>query len=187
VPKSTNMKITFQSKGTLYITLLCVLGSFVVMNVPSGTFRHLFILNGDAQFTNWKWYLSLISYVFGHSSIEHLLGNISLLLILGPIIELKYGTKRFVLMSAITALATGILHTLLWDNHLLGCSGLVFMYIVLSTLLNIRNREIPFTFILVVVLYFGMEVLSSWQESQISHFAHLFGGAMGAFWGFYRR
>jgi hypothetical protein len=58
---------------------------------------------------------------------------------------------------------------------------------VLSTLLNIRNREIPFTFILVVVLYFGMEVLSSWQESQISHFANLFCGAMGAFWGFYRR
>ena len=62
-----------------------------------------------------------------------------------------------------------------------------FMYIVLSTLLNIRNREIPFTFILVVVLYFGMEVLSSLKDTQISHFAHLFGGAMGAFWGFYRR
>ena len=111
----------------------------------------------------------------------------SLLLILGPIIELKYGTKRFVFMSLITALITGILHTLLWDNGLLGFSGLVFMYIVLSTLLNIRNREIPFTFILVVVLYFGMEVLSSLKDTQISHFAHLFGGAMGAFWGFYRR
>jgi membrane associated rhomboid family serine protease len=90
-------------------------------------------------------------------------------------------------MSAITALATGLLHTLLWDNHLLGFSGLVFMFIVLSTLLNIRNREIPLTFILVVVLYFGMEILSSLQETQISHFAHLFGGAMGAFWGFNRR
>jgi GlpG protein len=111
----------------------------------------------------------------------------SLLLILGPIIELKYGTQRFLLMSAITALATGLLHTLLWDNHLLGFSGLVFMFIVLSTLLNIRNREIPLTFILVVVLYFGMEILSSLQETQISHFAHLFGGAMGAFWGFNRR
>jgi GlpG protein len=145
------------------------------------------MLNGDAQFTEWEWYISLVAYIFGHSSIEHLLGNMSLLLILGPIIELKYGTKRFVFMSLITALITGILHTLFWDNGLLGFSGLVFMYIVLSTLLNIRNREIPFTFILVVVLYFGMEVLSSLKDTQISHFAHLFGGAMGAFWGFYRR
>jgi membrane associated rhomboid family serine protease len=181
------MKITFQSKGTLYLTLLCVLGSFVVMSMSKTTFAHIFMLNGDAQFTEWEWYVSLISYVFGHSSIEHLLGNMSLLLILGPIIELKYGTKRFILMSVITALITGILHTLLWDNGLLGFSGLVFMYIVLSTLLNIRNREIPFTFILVVVLYFGIEILSSLKETQISHFAHLFGGAMGAFWGFYRK
>jgi membrane associated rhomboid family serine protease len=181
------MKITFQSKGTLYLTLLCVLGSFVVMSMSKTTFAHIFMLNGDAQFTEWEWYVSLITYVFGHSSIEHLLGNMSLLLILGPIIELKYGTKRFILMSVITALITGILHTLLWDNGLLGFSGLVFMYIVLSTLLNIRNREIPFTFILVVVLYFGIEILSSLKETQISHFAHLFGGAMGAFWGFYRK
>jgi GlpG protein len=111
----------------------------------------------------------------------------SLLLILGPIIELKYGTKRFLLLSAITAVVTGLLHALLWDSHLMGFSGLVFMYIVLSTLLTIRNREIPLTFILVVVLYVGMEIMSSLHESQISHFAHLFGGAMGAFWGFYRR
>jgi hypothetical protein len=30
------------------------------------------------------------------------------------------------------------------------------------------------------------EIYSSFKNDQISHFAHLFGGAMGAFWGFYR-
>ena len=181
------MKITFQSKGTLYLALLCVLGSFIVLTMPKTISSHIFMLNGIAQFTEWEWYISLVAYIFGHSSIEHLLGNMSLLLILGPIIELKYGTQRFIFMSIITAFVTGVLHTLLWDNGLLGFSGLVFMYIVLSTLLNIRNREIPFTFILVVVLYFGMEILSSLKDTQISHFAHLFGGAMGAFWGFSKK
>jgi GlpG protein len=181
------MKITFQSKGTLYLSLFCVLGAFVVMTMSKSSVSHLFILNGDAQFDDWKWYVSLLAYVFGDASFEKLLGNMSLLLILGPIIELKFGTQRFVWMSIITAVITGLLHTLLWDNQLLGFSGLVFMYIVLSTLLNIRNREIPFTFILVIVLYFGMEILSSLKETQISHFAHLFGGAMGAFWGFYKK
>ncbi|MFM6934676.1 MAG: rhomboid family intramembrane serine protease [Flavobacteriales bacterium] len=181
------MKITFQSKGSLYLALFCVIGSFVVMNMPHTVYSQLFILNGQAQFGDWKWYLSLLTYVFGHTSMDHLLGNMSLLLILGPIIELKYGTQRFVWMSIITAIATAILHVILWDNQLLGFSGLVFMYIVLSTLLNIRNREIPFTFILVIILYFGMEILSSLKETQISHFAHLFGGAMGAFWGFNKK
>lgn len=176
------MKITFQSKGSLILTSLCIIGSMVVMTNVS--FAHLFILNGEAQFSNWTWYVSLLGYIFGHSSLDHLLGNISLLLILGPIIELKFGTQRFIWMTILTALVTGILHVLLWDNSLLGFSGVVFMYIVLSTLLNIRNREIPFTFILVLVLYFGMEILASLKETQVSHFAHLFGGAMGAFWGF---
>lgn len=176
------MKITFQSKGSLILTLLCVLGSMAVMTKVS--FAQLFILNGEAQFSNWTWYVSFLGYVFGHASLDHLLGNMSLLLILGPIIELKFGTQRFVWMTIITAIVTGILHVLLWDNSLLGFSGVVFMYIVLSTLLNIRNREIPFTFILVLVLYFGMEILASLKETQVSHFAHLFGGAMGAFWGF---
>lgn len=154
--------------------------------MSNASFSNVFVLNGDTQFSNWTWYVSMLGYIFGHASLDQLLGNISLLLILGPIIELKFGTQRFVWMTIITALVTGIIHTLLWDNSLFGFSGIAFMYIVLSTLLNIRNREIPFTFILVLALYFTyfcMESLAT-LDTKVSHFAHLFGGAMGAFWGF---
>lgn len=181
------MKITFQSKGSLLLAALAVCGSFLVMNAPTIGLSQLFVLDGTTHFTDFGWYISLVTYIFGHQSLDHLLGNLSLLLILGPIIELKFGTKQFLWMSFITALSTGLIHVVLWDNHLLGISGVVFMYIVLSTLLNIRNREVPFTFILVIILYFGMEILSSLKETNISHFAHLFGGAMGTFWGFTRR
>jgi GlpG protein len=95
--------------------------------------------------------------------------------------------KQMLLMTLVTALLTAILHTLLWDNGLLGASGIAFMYIVLTSLLNSRGKEIPFTFILIVLLYLGQEIYSSFQKDNISHFAHLFGGAMGAFWGFYRK
>jgi GlpG protein len=61
------------------------------------------------------------------------------------------------------------------------------MYIVLVTLLNAKGKEIPLTFILVVLLYLGQEIYSSFQKDEISHFAHLFGGAMGAFWGYYKK
>ena len=156
------------------------------MTMPKTNFSHVFMLNGVVQITEWEWYLSLVGYIFGHSSFEHLLGNMSLLLILGPIIELKYGTQRFVFMSILTAFITGLLHTLLWDNGLLGFSGLVFMYIVLSTLLNIRNREVPFTFILVVVLYFGMEIISSLKDTQISH-SHTFLAGQWAHFGAFQK
>jgi membrane associated rhomboid family serine protease len=111
----------------------------------------------------------------------------SILLLLGPIIELKYGFNQLISMTVLTAVLTGILHTILWDNGLLGCSGIVFMFIVLVTLLNAKGKELPFNFILVVLLYLGQEIYSSLQKDEISHFAHLFGGAMGVFWGYYKR
>lgn len=179
------MKITFQAKGTLLIAILSFVGLLVVKYAPDSV--GLFELNGDFQHENWLWYFSTLFYIFGHSGIQHFVGNMSIILLLGPIIELKYGYKHLLIMTAITAVITGVLHTLLWDSILLGCSGIAFMFIVLVTLLNAKGKEIPFTFILVVLLYLGQEIYSSFQQDQISHFAHLFGGAMGAFWGYYKK
>ena len=179
------MKISFVSRGTLLITLFSLIGMLALQFLP--TSKQFFILDGNSHFTSWKWYISNFTYIFGHLDSLHLVGNLSIILLLGPLIELKYGTKKLLIMTFFTALLTAILHTLLWDNGLLGASGIAFMYIVLSSLLNSRGNEIPFTFILIVLLYLGQEINSSFQKDNISHFAHLFGGAMGAFWGFFRK
>ena len=179
------MKITFQAKGTLFIALMSLIGLILIKIIPQT--EQIFVLNGDFQHGSALWYLSTVLYVFGHADLQHFVGNMAIVLLLGPIIELKYGYKSMLLMSVITAVVTAILHTLLWDNGLLGCSGIAFMFIVLVTLLNAKGKEIPFTFILVVLLYLGQEIYSSFKQDQISHFAHLFGGAMGAFWGYYKK
>ena len=179
------MKISFVSRGTLLISLFSLIGMIALKVYPSSS--QFFILDGNCHFTSWKWYLSNFTYIFGHIDTIHLVGNLSIILLLGPLIELKYGTKRMLIMTMVTAGFTALLHTLLWDNGLLGASGIAFMYIILSSLLNSRGREIPFTFILIVLLYLGQEIYSSFQKDNISHFAHLFGGAMGAFWGLFRK
>ena len=179
------MKISFVSRGTLLISLFSLIGMITLKVFPTSS--QFFILDGNSHFTSWKWYLSNFTYIFGHIDSLHLIGNLSIILLLGPLIELKFGMKKMLLMTLVTALLTAILHTLLWDNGLLGASGIAFMYIVLTSLLNSRGKEIPFTFILIVLLYLGQEIYSSFQKDNISHFAHLFGGAMGAFWGFYRK
>jgi GlpG protein len=179
------MKISFVSRGTLLIALLSLVGMITLKVFPTSS--QFFILDGNSHFTSWKWYFSNFTYIFGHIDSLHLIGNLSIILLLGPLIELKFGMKQMLLMTLVTALLTAILHTLLWDNGLLGASGIAFMYIVLTSLLNSRGKEIPFTFILIVLLYLGQEIYSSFQKDNISHFAHLFGGAMGAFWGFYRK
>ncbi len=112
------------------------------------------------------------------------MGNISIILLLGPIVERRYGTKRLFFMVSATGFVTAIVHILLWDHTLLGASGIVFMLIVLSSMVEIRGKEIPFTFLLIVLLYIGKEIVAALSEDQISQFAHIAGGVMGMVFGF---
>jgi hypothetical protein len=86
-------------------------------------------------------------------------------------------------MIAITAFATGALNILLFDTRLLGASGVAFMLIVLSSLTSYRRREIPLTFVLVVMLFVGGEVAAAMKDDRVSQFAHIVGGACGAMLG----
>jgi len=89
-------------------------------------------------------------------------------------------------MMLITALVTGILNVLLFNSYLMGASGVVFMMILLSSFTNFSRGEIPLTFILVLILYMGVQVFSSFEQDNISHFAHIIGGLCGSFFGFLR-
>ncbi len=180
------MKITFDSKVTLIFSAIAVMAYFIARSFPD-PLAQFFILNGDFQQNNVVWYASTFGYIFGHADTGHLLGNLAMFLLLAPIIENKYGSKQFLLMLLVTAIITAIIHTFFWDNGLLGMSGIVFMLIILSTLVHSKSNEIPLTFLLVLVLYLGQEILASFKADNISHFAHLAGGASGIFWAYFKK
>ncbi|MCE2713300.1 MAG: rhomboid family intramembrane serine protease, partial [Cryomorphaceae bacterium] len=133
------------------------------------------------------WYPSLVGYTLGHANLEHLLGNFSIILMLGPILEEAYGTKKLLLMSLLTALITAIFHMMFWEHGLMGASGIVFMFIVLSSLINIKGKEVPLTFILVVFLFLGKEIYNAFSSDTISQFAHITGGIIGVIFGYYHK
>ena len=87
-------------------------------------------------------------------------------------------------MIIFTAIFTGVLNILFFDTGLLGACGIVFMLILLSSITNYRNGDIPITFLLVVALYLGKEVMSAFETDQISQFGHIIGGVCGAVFGF---
>ena len=87
-------------------------------------------------------------------------------------------------MSLVTALITGILNNFLYPSFLLGASGIVFMMILLGSFTNVKDGGIPLTFILVLALFLGQEVISAFEENNISEFAHVVGGVCGSFFGF---
>jgi len=129
----------------------------------------------------------MVTHVAGHASLEHLLGNLTFVLLLGPIIEEKYGSRQLLYMILFTAFITGVINILFFQTGLMGASGIVFMMILLVSFTNVNAGEIPVTFILVALLFIGKELLNSVGANQISESAHIIGGFCGSFFGFRMR
>lgn len=127
-----------------------------------------------------------VLHVLGHSGWEHYIGNMLMLLVVGPQAEARYGSGRLALAMLVTALVSGLLHWALFPGTaLLGASGIVFMLIVLSSFACAGRGELPLTLLLVLVLYLGRELVSMLSVSDnISHLSHIAGGLCGAVFGF---
>lgn len=130
-------------------------------------------------------YLRLFGHVLGHVDWEHFVNNFLIILLVGPMLEMKYGSKNMVQMIVITAFVTGILNVIFFDTALLGASGIAFMLIILSSFVNIKKGSIPLTLLLVASLYIGREVVAGLTTNDnISQFAHIAGGICGGVFGF---
>lgn len=110
----------------------------------------------------------------------------TLLLVLGPPLEEKYGSKTLLIGIALTAVTSGILQCILFPNAaLLGASGIVFMLIMLSSLAGMKSGQIPLTLLLVAALYLGDQVYSIlFVRDNVANFMHIVGGACGTAFGF---
>ena len=179
------MKLKFNSPVVLTFSLLCV-AVFFVDKLMVGTLMPYFTL-GHVSTSDPISVLTLFTHVLGHGSLEHLLGNLTFILLLGPIVEEKYGDRRTLVMMVVTAFVTGILNLLFFHTGLMGASGIVFMLILLVSFTNTKSGEIPVTFILVALLFIGKEVIQSLRADQISQFAHIIGGICGSIFGFINR
>jgi membrane associated rhomboid family serine protease len=175
------MKIRYNSPVILTFSLAAILAYALTTMVPVA--RALFVLTPGLSLASPIFWLTLFSYVFGHAGLAHLVGNLSFILLLGPLVEEKYGPGRTLAMMALTALVTATLQLLLFNEGLLGASGIVLMFIILSSWTNFKAGEIPLTFILVALLFLGREVFQAFRDDQISQFAHIIGGLSGGAFG----
>ncbi len=179
------MKVTFNSPTVLIFSFLCAV--VFLFNNKLGVMEDWFRLYPEWDFTSFKWYFRLFSNTLGHGDGNHLMGNLAFILLLGSIAEEKYGSKNIGVMFLTTALISSLIHILFSNALLLGASGIVFMLILIVSLVNFKEKEIPLTFILIVIIYIGKELLGFFEDDNISHTTHIVGGIVGAFFGFTMR
>ncbi|WP_020526346.1 rhomboid family intramembrane serine protease [Flexithrix dorotheae] len=179
------MKLHYNAPVTLTYTIICT-GVLLINNLTGGLIMNLFTVYPIMNFANPIDYFRLFSHVIGHGSWDHLAGNFTFILLLGPILEEKYSSKTLLKMIVLTAFITGVINILIFPSGLLGASGIVFMMILLSSFVNFRQGHIPLTFVLVVILFLGKEITNIFAQDNVSQFAHILGGICGGVFGFYK-
>ena len=179
------MQLQYNSPVILTFFLLSLGALFLGQWTGGWTTKHLFcVYRGSLK--DPLFYIRLFGHVLGHADYEHYMGNMLLLLLVGPGLEEKYGSGTMVWMILVTALVTGLVHFVFFPGSaLLGASGVVFMMIVLSSFTAMRRGEIPVTLILVVIFYLGGEIMDGlFKKDNISQITHIVGGLCGLIFGF---
>ena len=131
-------------------------------------------------------YVRMFTHVLGHSGWSHFTGNAAYLLLLGPMLEEKYGSSALVKVILITAFVTGLVNFLFFPSTALcGASGVVFAFIVLTSFTGFREGEIPLTFLLIFVIFIGQQILQgTFMRDSVSQLSHIIGGGVGAVIGY---
>ena len=178
------VRLQYNSPVVLSFALLS-LGVLLLGMATSGDSPRQFFSVYRAPLTDFWIWPRFVLHVLGHSSYSHYIGNMMMILVVGPPLEEKYGSRSLFWAIFLTALISGLVQWLFFPGSaLLGASGIAFMMIVMSSLSGMRDGYIPLTLILVLVLYIGGEIVNGFTHSDnVSQLTHIVGGICGAFLG----
>lgn len=184
-PNKSGIRISFNSPVILGFTAICLLSLLLGMLTHGASNNAVFSVY-RSSLVNPLTYVRFFGHVFGHASWEHFINNIMYILLIGPLLEEKYGKADMIMIIAVTALVTGLINFIFFPHvQLLGASGVVFAFILLSSFTGFQNGRIPVTFILVAVIYIGQQVYSGiFASNNISELTHIIGGIVGSAFGF---
>ncbi len=178
-------KITFNSPvvlGFIFTSLAVLILGFAT----GGITNQLLFMTYHSSLLSPMTYVRFFTHVLGHGGWEHYIGNAAYILLLGPMLEEKYGSKRILQVILITAFVTGVVnYVFFWNVALCGASGVVFAFILLTSFTSFKNGEIPLTFILVAIVFLGQQVYEGvFLQDNISNLSHVVGGIIGSFVGY---
>ena len=179
------LHIQYNSPVVLSFALLS-LAALLLGRLTGGWTTHTLFCVYRAPLTDPFTYIRMVAHVLGHAGYAHYISNMTLLLVIGPPLEEKYGSGRLLGCILFTALVSGLVQFLFFPGSaLLGASGIVFMMIVLSSLAGMREGAIPLTLILVVFIYLGGEIVDAVTvRDNVSQLTQILGGLCGAGLGF---
>lgn len=178
-------KITFNSPVILAFVFISF-GAMVANYLTLGASNKLLFVTYHSSLANPLTYVRFFTHVLGHAGWSHYIGNMMYILLLGPMLEEKYGSAKIVEVIMTTALITGLINYFLFPGvALCGASGVVFAFILITSFTGFNEGEIPLTVILVALIFIGQQVYEGiFLQDDVSNLSHIIGGLVGAVIGY---
>lgn len=178
-------RITFNSPVVLSFVMISF-GVMAANYLTAGLSNQLLFVTYHSSLASPMTYIRFFTHVLGHSGWTHYIGNMMYLLLLGPMLEEKYGSRAIIEVILITGLVAGLANWILFPGTgLCGASSVVFAFILMTSFTSFREGEIPLTVILVAVIFIGQQVYEGlFVQDNISNMAHIAGGLVGAVAGY---
>ncbi|MBQ4253835.1 MAG: rhomboid family intramembrane serine protease [Erysipelotrichaceae bacterium] len=182
--KRFKIKISYNSPVILTFSLIAFVVMFIGTYIDTNFVRKYFMVYRSSLLDPFT-YFRMFSYVLGHSGWAHFMNNFTYILLIGPLVEEKYGSEKLLKVLLITSLVGGLVNFIFFPQvALCGASGIVFMLIILSSITSIAKGDIPITFLLICGIYLYREVYNAiFVSDNISQLTHILGGLCGAFFG----
>jgi len=179
------LKISFNAPVVLSFALLCLVALILGAVTGKWTTETLFMTRRDSLLSPLT-YLRFFTHVLGHSDWDHFIGNMAYILLLGPILEEKYGSSKVLGVILLTAVVSAVINFILFpDIAVCGASGVVFAFILMTSFTSFKEGEIPISFILVAVIFLGKEIINGiFVDDNISNLSHILGGVVGGIAGY---
>ena len=178
-------RITFNSPVVLSFVIISF-GVMVANYLTAGLSNQFLFVTYHSSLASPMTYVRFFTHVLGHNGWSHYIGNMMYLLLLGPMLEEKYGSRAIIEVILVTGLVTGLVNWFFFPGiALCGASGVVFAFIMMTSFTGFREGEIPLTVILVTIIFLGQQVYEGlFVADNISNMAHVVGGIVGGVAGY---
>ena len=167
--------------SSLWLSLI-IFVIFIFQQLISN-FTDIFILDANIVLTR-PW--TLITAVFLHSNLVHLLYNLFGLALFGIILEDIIGTRKFLKLFFIAGLAASLI-SLPFYTRVLGASGAVFGIIGMLAILRPRMviwlYGMPMPMFIALMVWAAIDIFGIFFPSGTANIAHLAGLAAGIMFG----
>jgi len=176
---------------TIFLVVLCILITIYAWFSNTEYIFNEYGYSTENLFSGKFWIL--ISSIFLHVNITHLISNIVVLIIFGFALEGVIGSRKFLLIFFGGAFFGDLLSSLIYPPTQISIGASAGIFAILAATMLIKPIEIelflpiPLGIIAIGYLIYAIIGLITNYPPNVSHIAHIGGSLVGLFYGFYEK